>query len=279
VAPLGDESIHAMITRVLAGEVSDDLPSDVASFAERVLPLVMDREDWAARVAALPRVQTVVVRRDWNRLIELGEAELASGVHTNGAFVRMPLAAACHQRACVAYAERDLESALRDVTRAIRLDPWPRYLVTRGVVREAMGDPANARADYDRALIGARYDEPPDEELGPSPIDAWIEGPKGAFEGARALYARGVARLKVREIDGACADLAEALAVTLALREEGAGSPFYPPDAALVSLEGVIRRAQAAASRAKIREAPAPDEETLIDSPPSEASHGRGTRG
>jgi tetratricopeptide (TPR) repeat protein len=202
-------------------------------------------------VASLPRVQTVVVRRDWDRLIELGEAELASRAHANAAFVQLPLAAAFHQRACIAYAARDLTAALRDVRRAISLDPWIRYFVTRGVVRDAMGDRVGARTDYDRALTGPRIHRSPDAGLGR--LEAWLDGSKHAFDGARALYARGVARLKAGKVDEACGDLVDALAVTLALRERGGGPLFSPPEEALVALEGVIRRAQSAASRAKTR--------------------------
>jgi tetratricopeptide (TPR) repeat protein len=247
---LGDTSAQAVLTRLLADETSDDLPADAASLAESVLPVVADRESWAARVASLPRVGTVVTRRDYSRMIELAEAERSTSAYPDNPQLRLALAAARHQRACAAYAERDFKSALRDLNKAIALDPWTRYLVTRGVVREAVGDRPGARADYDRAVTEARASGRPWAE---DPIAAWEDFEEGAFEGARALYARGVARLKAMDIDGACADLDEALAVTLALRKDGSNGLRVPAGEDLASLESLLLRARLPALAARIR--------------------------
>lgn len=237
-----DDAAHALLARLLRSEASEDLSPDVASLAEQVLPLAIDREGWAARVAALPRVRAISQRRDWDRMIELGEAERAASANPGDRpLVDRPLAealaAAWHQRACLAHARRDFTAALRDVDRAIVLDPWTRYLVTRGVVREALGDPAGARADYDRAVTGARSDEPPTAPR--DPIEAWQDDETGAFEGARALYARGVARLEAGDVVGATADLEEGLAITGALREPG-DDERRPT---LEHLDGIVQRA------------------------------------
>ncbi len=81
---------------------------------------------------------------DFDHGIELGEAEYAAVRDERRRWDAPPagwaLAAAYHHRGCVAWADGNREQAVRDVDRAIEVDPHPRYLTTRALWSEALDD-------------------------------------------------------------------------------------------------------------------------------------------
>lgn len=221
---------------------------DAASLAERVLHLARDPAEWQSRVAALPRVATVApAPRDWDRLVELGSAELAARRASHRNYVAYPLAAAYHQRGCAAFARGDLEGAMRDVEQAISIDRWARYLVTRGVLRAALGDHEGAFADHDEAVSVAESTTPP----AGTEVYEWSP-PCDPREPIRARYARGVARHRRGDVAGAVEDLHAAIQSMDVLLEE-ARKREAPPDAILASLENAVRRAFTTVARARLR--------------------------
>lgn len=227
----------------------------MASLADLVLPLCRDPGDWHPRVAAMPRVAAVRERRDWDRLIGLGEEERAAGRRPDNPYVCYPLAAAYHQRACAAYARGDRDAALCDVERALSLDRWPRYLVTRGVLRAALGDPEGACSDYDVAVSLARAPAPPESEAARDPdlVSPWEWPGAEPVEGARAHYARGVARYWKGDVAGAREDLEEALQAIMIASQEGFSAASSPE---LSDLEIRVRRALVPVYRDLFRAAP-----------------------
>lgn len=204
--PFAPDAVRATLAAVLAGETREALPADAASLALVFGELTRDPEAWRARVATMPRARPRVAHHDWVRLTELGERELAA--RPGDAYVILPLAAGWHQRACEAFAEGRLEAAARCVTRALALDPWCRYHVTRGAIREARGDLAGAVADFTEGFDSIRRMAPPDAE------EPWWWSvpsvPEAPAEVARALYARGVTRYRLGDPAGARDDLREA---------------------------------------------------------------------
>ncbi|MFO0548321.1 MAG: hypothetical protein U0271_08045 [Polyangiaceae bacterium] len=172
----------------------------------------------------MPRVSVVEQRPDYDRIIELGEAERA----TRGAdrYVSLPLAAAYHARGCASLSRAALDSAERDVARALELDPWARYLVTRGSLCEARGDLTGALRDYDSAVAAARPPPPtPDEveRIHEGLLVEWERYGGDALEGARALYARGVTRARRGDLVGARDDLREAKAALACVSRDPRG--------------------------------------------------------
>jgi tetratricopeptide (TPR) repeat protein len=192
---------------------------DAASLAATLRPLARDPEAWGARIDAMPRGGPTALRRDWSRLIELGEAELAT--RPNDPYVVLPLAAAWHQRACAHFAHGDLDAAGRDLERCLALDPWCRYLTTRGTLRCARGDLPGALVDFTRAIDKLRIrrvdDVGSEAEFHVSP---WNQG--ATDEGRRTLYARGVTRYRLGDLDGALLDLDDARRITWDTSTEGA---------------------------------------------------------
>jgi tetratricopeptide (TPR) repeat protein len=95
---------------------------------------------------------------DFDLAIRLGEAELdeqlgsSPGREDRLPFVMVPLAAAYHHRACVAWSRGDRDQAARDLARAIELDAHARYLTTAALWSEAGGDLDAAAEHHDRAV-------------------------------------------------------------------------------------------------------------------------------
>ena len=106
--------------------------------------------DAARSVSAPPRV-------DFDLAIELGEVAHArmiaeSRQQWDTPYVCWPLAAAYHHRGCVAWQSGDRDAAVRDVDRALELDPHPRYFTTRALFAEALDDP-KAGSFHDGAML------------------------------------------------------------------------------------------------------------------------------
>lgn len=195
---------------------------DAASLAATLRPLARDPDAWRARIDAIPRGGPAALRRAWSRLIELGEAELAT--RPNDPYVVLPLAAAWHQRASAHFAHGDLDAAWRDLERCLALDPWCRYLTTRGTLRCARGDLRGALVDFSDAIDKVRIrrvdDVGHEAEFHVSP---WSQG--ATDEGRRALYARGVTRYRLGDLEGAHHDLFDALLVQWDSSMEGSATP------------------------------------------------------
>jgi tetratricopeptide (TPR) repeat protein len=95
---------------------------------------------------------------------------------------------------------RDLDEALRSCEHALKLDPGaPHLLAVRGFARLVRGEPAEAIADYDAALRSA---------LPGTPGDPY------------ALYGRGIAKQRRGDAVGSRQDIAAALAIEAAVRDE-----------------------------------------------------------
>lgn len=258
--PLGDEGVRARLERLR--DDGDETPSitDAASLAEAVLPLARDPEAWRAKIDAMPRRAPTALRRDWDRLVALGEAELAE--RPRDAYVVLPLAAAWHQRACAAFARGDSAAALADLDRCLALDRWCRYLVTRGTVREAGGDLRGALEDFSEAVDSVRLHGPwnHDDDLNLS-SSHWLSEDgfsAGASEdGARALYARGVTRYRLGDVDGACDDLTDAAS--------NAYDPSHGDGSARFAFADLIDRALVTVLRARIARGHEDDRPPLVE--------------
>jgi tetratricopeptide (TPR) repeat protein len=192
-------------------------PEDAVALGQLLAPLSHDPDGWRARLAALSRARPRALRRDWDRLVALGERELRE--RPGDAYVTLPFARALHQRACRSFAAGDLNAAERDLERCLAVDPWYRYRVTRASFLEARGDLAGALAELDDVIRSLRRPEVEhkEEDLG-NPLRGWVNldwdgGFSAAREASRALYARGVIRYRRGDLDSARADLDEAVAV------------------------------------------------------------------
>lgn len=226
VPEVGDPALQAALQEVLDG---DGCPvSDAAGLASLVLPLA---SELAAVVERMPRVSRVRIRHDWDRLVALGEAELAQ--RPGDSFKTLPLAAAYHQRAVERMEAGDLPVAIRDLDRAVELDPGPKHLTTRAMARRSTDDLDRAIAEVRRVESGLYamwlWRGPGEEvtvrdELGLATVAHWhpthrepqvpyddggwrlVPGAEQAHV-ARALYVRAVWRFEARDVDGAAADL------------------------------------------------------------------------
>jgi tetratricopeptide (TPR) repeat protein len=163
-------------------EPGDELPANVASLARQILLLATPSEEMAARIAALPEVFTLPrLPLDCEQIIAGCEEQLAalpdvsilrplsldpnvwidedkaspeaSSARNRREHLTLALAAAYHQRASRLWAARDFTGALRDVERAIELDPVLPYHTTRAVLLDALGRRADAYREIDTALM------------------------------------------------------------------------------------------------------------------------------
>jgi tetratricopeptide (TPR) repeat protein len=156
----------------------------------------------AAVPESLPTVRTLPrLYPDWDEVIAEGEAMLKTEKHYS-ASIKLPLAAAYHQRASRSWSRGALEAALDDVNQAIRHDSYPVYHTTRAVVLDA----ANRR-DEARKAIAAAFDSiaamPPSNPF-------HIQYTFGPDEQSRAHLARGMIAWRDGRLDEAEADLRRA---------------------------------------------------------------------
>lgn len=260
IPSLGDELVRARLVELFDRENHAPSITDAASLAEAVLPLARDPDAWRVKNDAMLKRAPSALRRDWDRLTELGEAELTE--RPGDAYVVLPLAAAWHQRACVAFARGDAAAALADLDRCLALDRWCRYLVTRGSIREAGGDLRGALEDYTEAVDSIRLHGPwnVDDDLD-LPSSRWLSADgfsPGAYEdGARALYARGVTRYRLGDLDGAYGDLTDAASNAYDLSHDDGAVRF--PFAALID------RALVTVLRARIARGHEDDRPRLVE--------------
>jgi hypothetical protein len=126
--------------------------ADMASLARQLLAFTPSRPDLARRVEALPVVRKLPPRRhEWDWIIDDGEALLAHETH-HREYITLPLAAAYHQRASRSFGAGDRGAALRDVDRALALDPYLPYRTTRAVVLDALGRTEESRREIALAV-------------------------------------------------------------------------------------------------------------------------------
>lgn len=230
----------------------DGFAASARDLAEVILPLAPRKPRWRALVDAMPRVTRVRPVRDWDLLIERGEAALvdeparvergrewwlernrlryqpaptaedyAELTRDQVRYVLYPLGAAYHARACLAIERGDLARARADLDRAVELDPTVASLTTRGYLRATTGDAGGAMDDYAAALhVDAPRDRVDDESLGEDP--AYCNGDLAL---ARARYSRGCLRLERGELREAVTDLQRAASHLAAYTREARDEP------------------------------------------------------
>lgn len=260
IPELGDDRVRARLVELFDHESHAPSITSAASLAEAVLPLARNTDTWRTRIDAMPERAPASLRRDWDRLVELGEAELTE--RPGDPYVVLPLAAAWHQRACVAFSRRDSAAALSDIDRCLALDRWCRYLVTRGSVREAAGDLRGALDDFTEAVDSVRLHGPwnLDDDLN-FPSSRWLSkdgfSPGASEDGARALYARGVTRYRLGDLDGAHQDLTDAASDAYDLSHDGGSARF--------AFASLIDRALVTVLRARIAAGHDDDRPPLVE--------------
>ncbi|PCC68382.1 hypothetical protein SAMN02745121_05052 [Nannocystis exedens] len=150
------------VRRLAAGE---PVVRDVAGLA-RLFAELGPASDRDARLAALPVVDVLPPPvLDWDRVIAAGEARLPGLVPRQRPYVVLPLAVAYHHRASLRAALAP-EDALRDVDRAVELDPIAPYHITRAVLLDRLGRRDEARAAIAAAFAAPEWSDPPVEEVG-----------------------------------------------------------------------------------------------------------------
>lgn len=156
---------------------------------------------------------------DFDLGIRLGEAELDKqlasppGREDRLPFVRVPLAAAYHHRACVAWNGGDRELALRDVSRAIELEAHARYLTTAALWAEARGDLAAAAEHHARAVSAIQPKQQPGryDETAIIPIE-FDRSERADRDATRTLTARAAFLARAGRHEEALADLEASIA-------------------------------------------------------------------
>ena len=168
----------AWVERTPEGQAHVRLPAPVHAWDVRARDLLDSVARWVeARAGSrklgrkvtyrlAPRLAAAGDRRltatmDFDLAIRLGEAELDKqlasppGREDRLPFVRVPLAAAYHHRACVAWSRGDRDQAAGDLARAIELDAHARYLTTAALWAESGGDLDAAGEQHDRAVAAS----------------------------------------------------------------------------------------------------------------------------
>lgn len=173
-------------------------PRNAATLAAIFASLTPDPAAWSETIASLPHARPLELTRDWKRLCALGEAEREEVSRHNKdkyPYVALPLANAWHQRAVELYEARQWSDALECIDRCIEIDPFARYITTKGTIQWAAGAYAAAIETFGVAIKRANGRE---------------AKPNVKIERARALYARAVARMCVADQSGARRDLGAA---------------------------------------------------------------------
>lgn len=185
---------------------SHDPGAFVAALAEHATPRGVERARTLEPFAGPARPPI-----DFDRAIASGERELrevGADPHRRP-YVALPLAAALHHRGCVAWARGDRDAAVADVDRALALDPHARYLTTRALFAEALGDEPGAASFHDRAVAAIQS---PEIVHGIALLEPGADPPpRAARDAARTLHARGVARARRGDLEAAERDLEAAL--------------------------------------------------------------------
>ncbi|WP_434417700.1 hypothetical protein [Nannocystis pusilla] len=183
---------------------------DVAGLA-RLLVELGPAGDWDARLAALP-VACVLPPPvlDWDHVIAAGEARLPALVPRQRPYVVLPLAVAYHRRAslCAALAP---DVALRDVDRAVELDPIAPHHVTRAVLLDRLGRRDDARAAIAAAFAAPGWTDAPAEPVDGIPLLSSHPVVLGDRERARAHATRGTIALRDGDLALAEHDLRRAV--------------------------------------------------------------------
>ncbi|MCY1070358.1 hypothetical protein OV090_36785 [Nannocystis sp. RBIL2] len=195
------------IRRLAAGE---PVVRDVAGLA-RLLVELGPAGAWDARLSALPVVDVLPPPvLDWDHVIAAGEARLPDLVPRQRPYVVLPLAVAYHRRASLRAALAP-DDALRDVDRAVELDPIAPHHVTRAVLLDRLGRRDEARAAIAAAFAAPEYTGAPTED-----VDGFrlLDAPAvvlGDRERARAHATRGTIALRDGDLALAEHDLRRAV--------------------------------------------------------------------
>ena len=259
-----------------AGQFFAGYPRSARDFAEVLLPLAPPDRRWRDLVEAMPRVTRVTPVRDWDLIIERGEAARTEGrarllrdhedrlgrrrkgparggLEPSGLpalpDIEYRLAAAYHARACVALQRGDGVKAREDLDRAVAIDPAPAYLATRGYLRATERDVSGALRDYGTA-IGRGSLSGPGGYRSRSPVGGWLPLARAHYCRACLLIEEGDARRALRDLDCAlgCIDGHE--------RQHGAPLPETSGSAIAPSRAWIDRAREAALRQLDRRSAP-----------------------
>ncbi|MDC3958818.1 hypothetical protein [Polyangium jinanense] len=164
----------------------------------------------SSRIQGFPVVRTLPrLYPDWDVVIADGEALLQSDALRDGYrdYVKLPLAAAYHQRASRAWARGEHGAALADVNRALELDNHAPYHTTRAVLLDALN-----RRDEARAAVAMAFTvDAEGKERGFWTPDEQVAREKARdVDRARAHLTRGLFALRAGSLDEAEADLRRA---------------------------------------------------------------------
>lgn len=206
-AAANDGEARAALATLACVQTDERSPvQHVAGLARLLVPLAASPTTWAARIDEWPVVPALPAPPcHHDAMIREGEAFLAAPpqeFRSRLDHVRMPLAAACHQRAGQAFARRDLDAALVDVDRALRHDDFAAYHTTRAVILMALGRLTDAHT-----AIDAAFARPP--LAGPDPLRR--SPTLQQREVARAHATRGTIALRRGCLADAVLDLRRAL--------------------------------------------------------------------
>ncbi len=200
--------------RALAARHSEGR-DDVVALAASFLALLDTPGEWTDRVAALAAIADgPPAEQDWDFIITEGKVE-----PSDDPYITLPLAAAYHQRACRAAARGDLVAALHDVDRALAIDPFVAYRLSRAALLDRLADGAVARFELAAAFAGPALARPPETGRRSSfhtpqeYVDGeWVDTTSvRADVHARAHATRGMFRFHDGDLDGAAEDLRRAL--------------------------------------------------------------------
>ena len=167
------------------------------------------------RAAPLPVVRTLPrMFLDWDEVITDGEISLVETERDRSpswaGYIKLPLAAAYHQRASRSWARGEIEGALKDVDRAVALDGHAPYHTTRAVLLDTLGRRAEARAALAAAFEAHAH--PTYRRWVPESEEATEEETR-TKEKARAHLTRGMVSLREGSFEEAEADLRQAAAL------------------------------------------------------------------